>query len=74
MTTDQMTQFKRGSIVQMGNPVGPQDAEIAKMKMGRCATFIEYTRPHLYARIAFYGDAKGLDYLVHPESLTLIRA
>lgn len=63
--------FMRGQIVSMKTPVSLEDKRIAAMKMGRSAAFIEYTKPHGFARVTFYGDAKGLTYLVHPESLAV---
>ena len=67
--------FKPGDMVTFGEPAGEMDKNIAAMKCGRMAAFIGYTdpyiTPYLYARVSFHGDAKGLEYLVHPESLIL---
>lgn len=35
--------------------------------VGRCGSFVRYTEPHRYARVALDGET--LDALVHPESL-----
>ena len=61
-----------GTVVKLTNPQGVEDKTIATAKGDRCAVYFETTLPHGYARIAFYGDAKGLTYLVHPESLEIV--
>lgn len=61
--------FTRGQTLITRVPVGAEDERICNMHVGQCAVFIEYTGPHGFARIAWYGDRKGLTYLMHPESL-----
>ena len=63
--------FLPGDMVTLTPSVGSTDLPLADEHRGRIAVFIRYVKPHYYARIAFYGDAKGHTYLVHPESMTL---
>lgn len=58
----------RGMLVKFAKPVGKEDSRIAKQKMGRSANVVEVCN-NGYVRVTFFGDAKGLNYLIHPESL-----
>ena len=60
----------KGMHVVMQNPVGSEDKRIAEMKCGRIGVILEITDTG-YARVAFYGDGKGVNYLIHPESLAV---
>lgn len=72
--TEQWRTLKRGDMVRMSsNAVDTQDREIARIHSDRLAVMMGFTKPHAYAEIAFYGDAKGFTYIVHPESLELVR-
>lgn len=72
-TVDTWRTLKRGDMVRMSDDaIGAQDKAIARIHADRLAVMIGFTNPHLYAEISFYGDAKELTYIVHPESLELV--
>jgi predicted metallo-beta-lactamase superfamily hydrolase len=63
--------MEKGYLVKFGKPVGESDSIVHSEKGDRIGHVLEMTWQG-YARVFFYGDAKGLQYLVHPESLVVI--
>lgn len=57
--------MKNGDRVKVASPVGKED----KTFEGKTGTFVEYTKPHGFARLHLDGEPETMRVLVHPESV-----
>lgn len=59
--------LQKGDRIKVSHSVGQED----RSWQGRLGTFVEYTKPHGYARVTLDGDEHISNVLLHPESLLI---